>query len=432
MSDAPASDSAGGPTLEERLRDGRYRVLGVLGSGAQGETLDAEDGVTGARVAIKRFSVRGARSWKDVELAEREARVLSQLAHPNLPRYVEHFEEGGALYLVLEKIEGRTLGELRRARLGMSQSQVLRFLSEAGETLRYLHGRAPPLIHRDIKPNNVILRDDGSFVLVDFGSVRDHLRPEGGSTVVGTYGYMAPEQFQGRALPASDVYGVAATALACLSGVEPENLPHQGLRIDVERALAGRVDPPLVRLLTELLEPDPDRRPADLPRAIEKHFGRVPRRERAAPRDPGRPRRRQRSREQEPEFWREWRRERRARFRPPLGHVVLVVVMVALVVARFATFGLFRLFLPLLLGLLALFFGGGLKRAAERMGEIGRAGEEGLRRAARHVRGLARGGRSTRPATRFRVDEDVGRDEDELDHELDFEPPRGPRRRERG
>ena len=70
-------------------------------------------------------------------------------------------------------------------------------LGDIAEALRYLHGRAPAVVHRDIKPGNIIRRSDGSYTLVDFGAVRDRLKPEGGSTVVGTFGYMAPEQFPG-------------------------------------------------------------------------------------------------------------------------------------------------------------------------------------------------------------------------------------------
>jgi len=418
MSDAPPSESPERLTSES-LRDGRYRVLGVLGSGAQGETLEAEDQTTGARVAIKRFHVRGAKSWKDVELAEREARVLSQLSHPNLPRYIEHFEENGALYLVIEKIEGRTLGELRRAKLGLTQRQLLRFLREAGETLRYLHERAPPLIHRDIKPSNVILKADGSFVLVDFGSVRDRLRPEGGSTVVGTFGYMAPEQFQGRSLPASDVYGVAATAIACLTGEEPESLPHRGLGVDVARALGAGAPRPLVALLSELLEPDPDRRPADLSRAVARYFGPEPARAGSEP--PSRPERHERSRRHAAS---ELPRARHAWRSAPAAPLVLIVVLVGLMLARFATFGLFRVLLPLMLGLLALFFGGGLRRAAERMAEIGELGEAALRRAATSVQSTLRATNKRRPRQRFRVE-----DEAELEAELDRETPRSRRAR---
>src|SRR6185436_19959572 len=99
------------------------------------------------------------------------------------------------------------------------------------------------------------------FAFVDFGAVRERMRPEGGSTVVGTFGYMAPEQFQGRAGPGSDVYAVGATALTLLTGREPEDLPHRGLAIDVPQALSGLADPKIVRILSAMLEPDPDRRP---------------------------------------------------------------------------------------------------------------------------------------------------------------------------
>src|SRR6185437_13327347 len=131
--------------------------------------------------------------------------------------------------------------------------------------LDYLHGRAPPIVHRDIKPSNVIRRPDGSFALIDFGAVRDRMKPEGGSTVVGTFGYMAPEQFQGRAMPASDVYAAGATALTLLTGREPEDLPHKGLALDVPTALAGtRVQPALVRALSTMLVPDPDTRASSI------------------------------------------------------------------------------------------------------------------------------------------------------------------------
>src|SRR5450432_173323 len=247
------------------LRGGRYAIVGVLGAGSQAETLDAVDKQGGCAVAIKRFQVRGAKSWKDVELAEREARVLATLSHPNLPVYVEHFEEDGALYLVMEKIEGETLSSLRKRKSRLSNDDIARFLSDAELVLGYLHSRVPPIIHRDIKPGNVIHRADGSFAFVDFGSVRDQLKPEGGSTVVGTFGYMAPEQFQGRALPGSDMYAVAATALSLVTGREPEDLPHRGLGIDVSAALGKGAEPWLVRALSAMLEPDPDKRASRVP-----------------------------------------------------------------------------------------------------------------------------------------------------------------------
>jgi serine/threonine protein kinase len=251
------------------LDSGRYVIRGVLGEGAQGVTYDAIDTRENRAVAIKRFDVRGARSWKDVELAEREARVLATLDHPLVPRYFTHFEEDGALYLVMEKIEGETLEAMRRRVGALPEDEVRRFLACADRALTYLHGRGSPVVHRDIKPRNVVRRADGSYVLVDFGAVSELVMRRGSSTIVGTIGYMAPEQLQGRASATTDVYAVGATAAAALTGVEPETLPHRGLRIDVRAALEGRVSPGLVASLEQMLEPDPERRAQSLAAALD-------------------------------------------------------------------------------------------------------------------------------------------------------------------
>ena len=250
------------------LGGGRFVVRGVLGEGAQGMTVHATD-ADGRSVAIKRFDVRGARSWKDVELAERETRVLATLDHPLVPRYFEHFEEDGALYLVMEKIDGETLDSILKRGGPLPEEEVRRFLASADRALTYLHGRGSPVVHRDVKPRNIVRRADGSYVFVDFGAVSELMLRRGGSTVVGTAGYMAPEQLQGRALPATDVYAVGATALAALTGVEPEDLPHKGLRIDVRGALNGRASEAMIASLERMLEPDPDVRAKSLATALD-------------------------------------------------------------------------------------------------------------------------------------------------------------------
>lgn len=247
---------------------GRFLIVGVLGAGAQGETLGAQDATNGALVALKRFFVRGAASWKDVELAEREAMVQQGLSHPNLPRYVTHFEHEGALCLVTERIEGESLAQLLARGRTLSQAEVLRFLQDTASSLAYLHGLSPPLIHRDIKPANVLRRPDGSFAIVDFGSVQHRLRETGGSTVAGTFGFMAPEQLQGRAGPESDVYAAAATAVTALTGQQPEELPHRGLELDLAKALPT-CDRKLRQALQAMLQPNPELRPKSIVAALE-------------------------------------------------------------------------------------------------------------------------------------------------------------------
>jgi serine/threonine protein kinase len=254
---------------EAHLGSGRYVVRSVLGEGAQGITYDALDVGQGRAVAIKRFDVRGARSWKDVELAERETRVLATLDHPLMVRYIEHFEENGALYLVMEKVEGETLDAIRRRQGPLPEREVGRFLACADRALTYLHGRGSPIVHRDINPRNVVRRSDGSYVLVDFGVVSELLFRRSASTVAGSVGYMAPEQLQGRALPATDVYAVGATALAALTGAEPDTLTHRGLHVDVRAALGGRASPAMIASLERMLEPDPDRRATSVAAALD-------------------------------------------------------------------------------------------------------------------------------------------------------------------
>ena len=123
---APAPSSVE-KLLGSSLRDNRYAIGGILGGGSQGATLDAVDKHEGRPVAIKRFEVADAHTWKDVELAEREARVLGELTHDLLPQALDHFEEDGALYLVMEKIEGKSLSQLG----ALPPAEVLHFLEDA-------------------------------------------------------------------------------------------------------------------------------------------------------------------------------------------------------------------------------------------------------------------------------------------------------------
>jgi hypothetical protein len=396
----------------DTLRDGRYAVIRVLGEGGQATTFEAVDKQAGRAVAIKRFRVRGAASWKEVELAEREARVLASIDHPALPRYVDHFEEGGELFLVMEKIEGESLAALRQQGAPFGERDARSLLREAAAVLEYLHGRSPPIIHRDLKPSNVLRRPDGSFAFIDFGAVRDKMKPGGGSTVVGTFGYMAPEQFQGRALPASDVYGVATTALAMLTGQEPEDLPHRGLAIDVGAALRDfRVSPALVTLLGQMLEPDPDHRLATLGPSLatleregreardeEQGDRRRERGERRREREGGRgERREERRRDKQDRREERWRQadERHAGATGSgaagvLGGLVFAVVVMALSLAELAVTLMLRVAVPVLLTLLSVIFGRGMREAAKRVGESGKTAAGAIARVRAGVRGRDR------------------------------------------
>jgi len=250
------------------LRDGRYELLGLLGQGAQATTFAGFDRQRGQAVAIKRFDIRAASHWKEVELAEREVRILQSLNHRLIPRYVDHVHvsDEGALYLVMDRIHGETLEQRIRHHGPLSEREVWSFLADADRALTYLHSRPVPLVHRDIKPRNVIRTADGAHVFVDFGTVSEKLanRTQNGSTVAGTFGFMAPEQLHGQATPASDVFSVGMTALAMLTGQAPENLARDGLRVDVARILDRRVSPELICAIECMVQPEPHRRASSI------------------------------------------------------------------------------------------------------------------------------------------------------------------------
>jgi serine/threonine protein kinase len=210
-------------------------------------------------VVVKRLRPRG--TWKSFELFEREAKVLAQLRHPGVPRHLATLEDPpGTFNLVMERAPGENLRDfVKRRRL--SEVELRDVLIRCLEILDYLHSRTPPIVHRDIKPSNIVRApNDGRCSLVDFGGVLDAAREKGGSTIVGTFGYMAPEQLHGQAVPATDLYALGATIVALAGGIEPEDVPRKGLRMDLDKHLPS-LDPAFRAALTAMTDPDPDHRP---------------------------------------------------------------------------------------------------------------------------------------------------------------------------
>ncbi len=237
----------------------RYQVMDPLGSGSQGHTYRAIDRETGAEVAVKVLSLKGATEWKAFELFEREAKVLAGLRHPGIPRYRDHFasEDSGDYFLVMDLVEGRSLAEQMGQPGSFDEPRLRKLMLGLLDILAYLHGLTPPVIHRDIKPANVIVDARDCVHLVDFGGVRVATRLEGGSTMIGTFGYMAPEQLHGDAGPAVDLYALGATIVALATGRAADELPHEGLAIDLDQL---ELPTSLRPVLARLLEPDPRQR----------------------------------------------------------------------------------------------------------------------------------------------------------------------------
>lgn len=245
----------------------RYRLEAIIGRSARSTTFRATRLADDRSVAIKEIPLALAVDLKALELAERESRVLAELDHPGVVRLLEAFQAGvgrrTSFYLALELVDGRTLDEESKRARG-TEAEVLMTAREILGILRYLHQRSPPVIHRDLKPANVMRRRDGRLVLIDFGSVRDAAGDSrlGGSTVAGTFGFMAPEQFRGVADPATDLY-----ALGVLISVLLTHSPAEWLFDPAEPGRWRRLVPalPATRALLErLLAPELAERAADV------------------------------------------------------------------------------------------------------------------------------------------------------------------------
>ncbi|MEL7067382.1 MAG: serine/threonine-protein kinase [Cyanobacteria bacterium J06581_3] len=220
------------------LLQNHYRIVQLLGQGGFGRTYLAEDqGRFNERCAIKEFvPIKGEDKFSDkaTQLFQREASVLYQIDHPQIPKFRATFEEEERLFLVQDYVEGPTFHEVlnqRRAQgRNFSEGEVRQFLKQLLPVLAHIHAKG--IIHRDISPDNIILRKDDQLpVLIDFGVVKEvvtrmQMDPSvAQATTVGKAGYAPSEQLQtGRAYPSSDLYALAVTAIVLLTGREPQSL----------------------------------------------------------------------------------------------------------------------------------------------------------------------------------------------------------------
>jgi serine/threonine protein kinase len=264
----------------------RYQLQQKLGHAANRQTWLATDLATqpDQLVIVKLLAFVGEVQWQDLKLFEREAQILKQLNHPQIPKYRDYFclDEHSLLFgLVQEYIPGSSLKELLQQGKKFTEQQVRQIALDILHILIYLHELNPPVLHRDIKPSNILLCDpsieakhllqnqsdntNASHInaspllyLVDFGTVQDRAATEGASfTVVGTYGYTPMEQFGGKAVPASDLYALAATLIHLLTGTAPADLPQRNLQIQFADA---SISPHLGGWLQQMIEPSVEKR----------------------------------------------------------------------------------------------------------------------------------------------------------------------------
>ena len=256
------------PWLTPILKD-RYQLQRQLSKKPGRRTLLVLDCDTQQRVVLKVLTFSHDTVWEDVKLFRREAELLQTLSHASIPQYIDAFEFETATskgyVIVQDYIEALSLAEHLEAGRCFNEATVRDIVAAVLEILSYLHQRQPPVIHRDIKPSNILLSDrsgncSGQLYLVDFDSVQT-LTHRGGQTitVVGTYGYMPPEQFGDVAYPASDLYSLGATAIALLTRTHPADLPKTGVKLQFEDQVSLSAN--FQAWLQWMIDPDVEMRP---------------------------------------------------------------------------------------------------------------------------------------------------------------------------
>lgn len=239
---------------------GRYDVTNLLGQGGMSAVYEGRT-ERGKTVVIKEASGPDITSCE--ERLRIEAQILSALATPGHPRVVKYLDESSSLgpfCLVEEKVEGPTLAELHRDKAA-SEKTASRYMLQLLEALDYLHGRN--VIHRDVKPTNVILEPNRGVVLIDFGAAKKEFQQFSGSgTIIYTPGWGAPEQNLGEATPASDMYAAGATLFFLLTARDPKSslrqLPGGGAELfQTPRDLEPRVTQQLSDVVAKAMLFDP-------------------------------------------------------------------------------------------------------------------------------------------------------------------------------
>ncbi|WP_331771225.1 serine/threonine protein kinase (plasmid) [Embleya sp. NBC_00888] len=252
--------------MSQQVIGGRFRLLSVLGSGGFGEVWRAFDERLGVEVAVKQVrldpSATEAERAKRVEQAENEARSAAKLReHPNIVAVYDVVTASGEPWLVMRLVRGRTLAQEIRARGGLPAAEAGRIASGVLAALRAAH--AAEIVHRDVKPANIMLSDDGTVLLTDFGIAKEHT----GTTqavLIGTLPYMSPERLNGKDLPAGDLFALGATMYEMTEGVSP--FARSTATAIMSAVLLEQPAPPLhadhlAALILALLEKDPARRP---------------------------------------------------------------------------------------------------------------------------------------------------------------------------
>ncbi len=249
--------------IENSILNQRYQIQETIGKGGFGKTYLAFDQRAEKRCVIKTIQLKKSEAIKDLDFIKREANVLSSLNHSLIPKFIELISDENDnevnIYLIQQYIPGKNLFQAVKEGKHLNEKDVVRIALDLVNILEYLQSFSPPIIHRDIKPSNIILSPTGKTFLIDFGAVRDKLLHydmpnQGVSTIIGTQGYMPIEQFEGKAVPASDIYSLGMTLIYLLSHKEPFQLEKHKLKFNFRPFV--NISKEFANLIEKMVDPD--------------------------------------------------------------------------------------------------------------------------------------------------------------------------------
>lgn len=211
--------------------DGKYKILNVVGKGGMSVVYLAMNERANKQWAIKEVRKDGMQSFEVVKqnlVAETD--LLKKLNHPHLPSIIDVIDCDDTFLIVMDYIEGNPLSKALETSGAQSQDDVIEWAKQLCDVLGYLHSRKPPIIYRDMKPSNVMLKPDGNVMLIDFGTAREFKSTSvADTTCLGTQGYAAPEQFggHGQTDARTDIYCLGATMYHLVTGHNPATPPYE-------------------------------------------------------------------------------------------------------------------------------------------------------------------------------------------------------------
>lgn len=203
--------------------DGKYEILKEIGRGGMSVVYLARDNRLNKQWAIKEIKLGGT-DQKSVIIgnsSEVEINMMKKLDHPALPRIVDIINNGDLMYVVMDFIEGRSMDKVLLEEGPQPEDVVMDWAKQLSEALHYLHSQKPPIIYRDMKPANIMLKPEGTIKVIDFGIAREVKDNSGDTAVLGTPGYAPPEQYQGKSDIRSDIYALGMTLHHLLTGENP-------------------------------------------------------------------------------------------------------------------------------------------------------------------------------------------------------------------